>query len=576
MNVTINNSDKKSGLLYGIKPLDLRDPSDVMYPDRLGAMHQTRISFVRTLLRRISRENWQLSKHSWCLSHEGYGHAIYRLTTNNGVYHLVVFCDQIADDERNDRVIAQRWDVTFCLVLGEVPDELLQQLRENVPLQEAGRNSNKVIVLARANKSMRVFEHIVESLASGEQPKPEVLAQVGYILRTTAVYGNGKFGIHDFMPLAKKTDFGQSFSAQMCAVYLLRQFSLDWVDFLAKNRGGDKAVNLHPKLQRYLGVGNATGLGMAPYLINHPCIVDQWLSTREQALATVLEERIEIDKLTSLSAFVERAVRHLQQVVTINERQQQKNETAVIELQKMLQSIKTTALQLSTWREFLAQCDDLSYEAQEVLITCLMELYPEKVDAFESLMNADETMDVPLGKKVGDIIRILESRYQWAIHTDFTDSNNAYWFWYRSEDKEEPRLGIREIEEGAEKELPLDIGRQARNLYLAMKQADESQKLSQFILKHPKYRGITRRVWNMGNKPMGDIQMNVLHKDTLPMNLLRCKLSMFGATKFDPRSDRWVRITLFQGAPLFKEVHEGEWLFPLLPTAEEIGQGGEQ
>lgn len=167
------------------------------------------------------------------------------------------------------------YQVQIRLVLGEVPDELLEQLRANVPLQEAGRNSNKVIVLARANKSMRVFEHIVDSLASGNQPKPEVLAQVGYILRTTAVYGNGKFGIHDFKPLEKTIDFGQSFSAQMCAVYLLRQFSLDLVDFLAKNRGGETAVGLHPKLQRYLGVGNATGLGMAPYLINHPCIVDQ-------------------------------------------------------------------------------------------------------------------------------------------------------------------------------------------------------------------------------------------------------------------------------------------------------------
>jgi hypothetical protein len=34
-----------------------------------------------------------------------------------------------------------------------------------------------------------------------------------------------------------------------------------------------------------------------------------------------------------------------------------------------------------------------------------------------------------------------------------------------------------------------------------------------------------------------------------PIDLLRCKLSFFGATRFDPRSDRWVRITMFKGAP---------------------------
>ena len=64
---------------------------------------------------------------------------------------------------------------------------------------------------------------------------------------------------------------------------------------------------------------------------------------------------------------------------------------------------------------------------------------------------------------------------------------------------------------------------------------------------------------------MGDIQSNVLALDALPMHLLRCKLSQFGATRFDPRSDRWVRVTLFQGAPLADEVHDGEWLFPVMP-----------
>ena len=33
----------------------------------------------------------------------------------------------------------------------------------------------------------------------------------------------------------------------------------------------------------------------------------------------------------------------------------------------------------------------------------------------------------------------------------------------------------------------------------------------------------------------------------------RQSLSFFGATRFDPRSDRWVRITMYQGAPLMKE-----------------------
>jgi hypothetical protein len=30
---------------------------------------------------------------------------------------------------------------------------------------------------------------------------------------------------------------------------------------------------------------------------------------------------------------------------------------------------------------------------------------------------------------------------------------------------------------------------------------------------------------------------------------LRCKLSFFGASRFDPKSDRWVRISMYADAP---------------------------
>ncbi|MEK6198764.1 MAG: hypothetical protein N2B60_00885, partial [Psychrobacter sp.] len=172
--------DVKSPLLStGFRTRDV-----IMDAQRLGAMHQTRVSFVRTLLRKIDREKWMLNTHLWDLDENGYGKVIYRLHTPEHLYHLVVFCNELADDERNDRVIAQKWDVTFGLVFGEISEELLNNLQANVPLQEAGRNSNMMMVLARANKSVRVFDHIVSSLAAGKQPEIDVLAQVGYILRT--------------------------------------------------------------------------------------------------------------------------------------------------------------------------------------------------------------------------------------------------------------------------------------------------------------------------------------------------------------------------------------------------------
>lgn len=556
--------------LYAVDAVSFRTPDVVMNSERLGAMHQTRISFVRSLLRKIDQENWTLSKPLWELDKDGYGQVIYRLQTPEHVYHLVVFCNELADEERNDRVIAQKWDVTFALVYGEIDSDLLANLKANVPLQEAGRNSHMVMVLARANKSVRVFDHIVSALASGQQPDLEVLAQVGYILRTTAVYGNGKFGIYDFKPLDHSEDFNQSFRAQMCAVYLLREFSLDWVDYLAKQKGGSNAVSLHPEIKRYLGIGNATGLGMAPYLINHPCVVDQWLSTREAALQAVLtcdiEPKADNSKVQQFSTLINRAIQHFSQVVTINEPQILLNSTVVNELTILQKTLTTDLNDCITWADFLQRNDHLSFESQEVIISCMMELHPERVDGFAGQVNADETMSLPSGKVVQDLIDVLQMRYQWAISIDFAAADNVYWFWYRSEDKEEPRMGVRGQEHGDDKEFLLDIGRQANTLYLALQQANPQQLISEFILTQPKYRSIARRVWTMGHKKMGDIQINVLQKTALPMHLLRCKLSMFGATKFDPRSDRWVRVTLFQGAPLFDEVNSDEWLFPLLPT----------
>lgn len=577
MEHTLPTNDKLANQQLANENLDavsFRTPDVVMHSERLGAMHQTRISFVRSLLRKIDKENWTLTKHLWDLDDNGYGQVIYRLQTPEHIYHLVVFCNQIADEERNDRVIAQKWDVTFALVYGEIGDELLANLKANVPLQEAGRNSNMVMVLARANKSVRVFDHIVSSLADGQQPDLDVLAQVGYILRTTAVYGNGKFGIYDFKPLDHSEDFNQSFRAQMCAVYLIREFSLDWVDYLAKKKGGDKAVSLHPEIKQYLGIGNATGLGMAPYLINHPCVVDQWLSTREGALQAVLvcdiEPESDNSKIQQFSILMNRAIQHFSEVVTINEPQILLNSTVVKELTALQENLAAELKACDTWADFLQRNDHLSYESQEVIISCMMELYPELVDDFAGQVNADETMSLPSGKVVQDLIEVLEARYQWAINIDFAAEENVYWFWYRSEDKEEPRMGVRGQEQGDDKEFLLDIGRQANTLYLALQQADPQQLLSEFILTQPKYRTISRRVWTMGHKKMGDIQINVLQKTALPMHLLRCKLSMFGATKFDPRSDRWVRVTLFQGAPLFNDVHSDEWLFPLLPKINEL------
>ena len=106
-------------------------------------------------------------------------------------------------------------------------------------------------------------------------------------MRTTAVYGSGKFGAADRLTIAERPEVSGPFQAELLSVWLTRAFSIDLVEHIARARGGDQAVNIDPGLRRRIGVGNSTGLGMAPFLINHPALLNNWMMAREQALARV-------------------------------------------------------------------------------------------------------------------------------------------------------------------------------------------------------------------------------------------------------------------------------------------------
>ncbi len=113
------------------------------------------------------------------------------------------FAQHINPEERSDRVIATKWDAAFVLHDGIPTKEDIDRLRDNVPRQEIGRVSYKELTLSRANKSVRAFNHVVDALSLGKQPDINLLSKVGYLYRTTAVYGSGKFAYIRF----KRIDF---------------------------------------------------------------------------------------------------------------------------------------------------------------------------------------------------------------------------------------------------------------------------------------------------------------------------------------------------------------------------------
>ena len=264
-----------------------RSPAQVMRLARMGSAHPMRLSFLRILLRRVAQENWRFERQLWQVDARGVGRAVYCAHGPQRSYSLVAFAHDLPDHMRSDRVIATAWDATFALFDGVPSPQDLDRLQENVPLQEAGRIGPRELTLSRANRSVRLFSHVVGALAQGQQPDLAELQDVGYLMRTTAVYGAGKFGAADRAAIAQRPEMAAPFQAEMLTVWLIRWFTVDIVNHLAAQQGGAQAVALAPELCRQLGVGNSTGLGMAPFLVRHPVLLNNWIFAREEALARV-------------------------------------------------------------------------------------------------------------------------------------------------------------------------------------------------------------------------------------------------------------------------------------------------
>jgi len=273
-----------------VHKVGLRPASQVMRLARMGSFHQSRLSFMRVLLRRMQSEAWAFSKPAFEIDAQGVGHAVYAVDTGERVYSLIAFAHDLPDALRSDRVIAEAWDATFVLFDGVPSVSDIERLSGNVPKQEAGRISEKELVLSRANRSVRLFDHVVECLAEGRQPDVETVDAVGYLMRTTAVYGSGKFGAADRDVIAQRPEFTPPFQVEMLTVYLIRCFVLDLVEHLAAARSLG-AVRLVPDMRRRFAIGNSTGLGMAPFLVNHPMLLNNWIASREEALARVRSVR---------------------------------------------------------------------------------------------------------------------------------------------------------------------------------------------------------------------------------------------------------------------------------------------
>jgi hypothetical protein len=527
--------------------------------ERLGASHPSRLSFLRTLMRRAAREGWRVGRAEWAISDAGYGHAVYSAETPRQTYCLVAFSTPLEDSRRTDRVIAEAWDTSYVLYDG-VPDaEEIARLRQNAPLQEAGRYCARDLVLARANKSVRLFDAVVESLAKGEQPDAALLASVGYLMRTTAVYGNGKFGIADRGEIAARPELSGPFQAEMLTVWLIRSFTIDLAEHVAARRAPGRAVRLSPALRRGLGVGNATGLGMAPFLVRHPVLMHNWFHAREAALARVRSQPSAGSAAQAGFLATLAAIRDKVRTWRTNDiRQAEAIAALAADLVKLelnaANIIRRAALPWDALYRFAEA--NFSLEGQEATVALVLEPHGELVDDLADAMAADEDacFHIDGAMSCGALKARIERDYAWTGRYDFSEEQANARFWYVSAEKLEPRLGERLSEPGAEREQPLAIARDIAALSRALESEPAATSVADFLLRQPEWRHLIRRAQIAARHPYAEIRDNLIDADMRPIDLLRSKLAFFGAGRFDPRSDRWLRISLFAGEPFPEEI----------------------
>jgi hypothetical protein len=550
----------------------LRDPETVLRLDRIGSFHQTRLSFMRVLLRRLVREGWQFGRALWDIDASGKGVAVYEARGNGRIYSLVAFGHNLDPAKRTDRVIAEEWDATLALHDGVVIRADIARLSRNVPKQEAGRCSSAELVLARANRSVRLFDHVVATLAEGRQPAAQDLDAVGYLMRTTAAYGSGKFGLADREQIASRPEFSGPFAAEMLTVWLIRGFTTDLVEHMAKLRSPETAVPLDRALRRRLGVGNSTGLGMAPFVVNHPSLFHRWIHARETALARVLG--IAHASVQAVATFRNRLTRGMRQVAAW--RVDDTIQSARIDglgrdLVTLCEHIENTDLGAPfAWNRLFSFANDrFGLEAQEYLVALLLEPYGALVDDLAQNMGGEEVTDFRIdgAATVGSLRDDIERFYGLALDTDFERPDAQARFWYVSEEKLEPRLGETARENGAEREQPLAIARDVARLHRLIDGVASSTTIAALITTDPEQRNAVRRVQITSRRPYAEIRDNLISASMRPIDILRCKLSFFGATDFDPRSDRWVRISMFKHAPFPDELDDAlvdDWAIPPL------------
>nr|WP_233913827.1 hypothetical protein [Arthrobacter polaris] len=556
----------------------MRPADTVMDPLDMGGARATRYSFIRTMMRRAVSAGWQIQRTRFDIDAAGCGAAIYEVRAESHLFSFVAFSQRLSEEDRTDRVIAKSWDLTAALVEGPWMRSGLSAMRTQVPLQEGGRAETGSIIWTRANRSERFFDYVIDRLAQGLAPESEKFGGSPYLIRSTAFYSNGKCGLADYEGLEDGHPLAVPFRAHMLTAWLLRELSYDMVEACAAARNPG-AARLEGLWRRYLGMGNATGLGMVPYAINHPEVVNSWALLREMPLAAVTARTVGQGdaSVARVIELLEQAINYLTEQADIVSAPFAAGPELALELGELLGQLRgwvdtgnfagsaTTLI----WRQLHDAAAAYGPGCRGMVATVLTELAQDLDETVESMLRCDESRRVTAGQSCAELVSWIDARYSWAAAFDFSQPDSQQHFWFSSVNNEEPRRARSGADPGANVQHPMDIARAVATLRTALSTTDDSTSVGEFLLTHPLHRSTVARVQNVGKLPYGEVRDNLLAAQFLPLNVQRFLLAVYGMENYTPQSTDWLRVTLMAGAPRIADLANGtmddSWMFTRRP-----------
>lgn len=556
-----------------------RAASTVMRPERLAAIQPSRISITRALMNRMIRERWDISIQRFDVDADGEGTVIYSIKTARQEFSFIAFSRPPSRKARTGRIIGQAWDMMGTLNEGPATEEDIASAREELPKLYRGRATPNALVWCRANRSMRIFDQTLAALASGEQPSINDLAEVCYLMRNTGLDGNGTFGTRSFPSLGTDHDLGGPLQAQLLTAYLMREYSCDLVEHLARLRS-DKAVPLDPAIRSYLGVGNGSALGLIFFVHRHPKLIANWMEARENALA--LARRLRVDQtdpsIETLLELVRRAITFRREDRMVYETFASSAEVAddLEMIANWLIELRETGLVNGNRETFPLDAlaarveKQLRPEAAETFLSLLIELVPEEADALAARIAGTDEVTVSPGETCGDLARLIRQQYRWALDTDMSSPGAYRYIWYKSESAEEPRRGAREEVPDA-LDLGLDLCGGLQSLLSDLEKQDPGLSVARFLIRHPEHRYLTARVQTLRELEYHTPIANINAEDFTPIHLVRLmNAGIHGIDKTRDFLRRNLRGVLYHGAPgpdAIRAGREGVWAYPEEPRS---------